>query len=123
MIDLTQPPNIINREILKLPFSEQQYWIDKWEAQMAPEIQVTIPKEYKPVSVSQDWQDVPESTTDALDRPRKGKFGKKERQEYAKNKDESEMKSFLEDPIKVKQASKAFRNHVKIGLVKIGIKA
>lgn len=123
MIDLTQPPNIVQKEILKLPFSEQQHWIDKWASQIPPEINTSIPKEYKHVSVSQDWQDVPESTNDALDRPRKGKFGRKEKQEYAKNKDESEMKAFLEDPVKVKQASKAFRDHVKMGLEKVGIKS
>lgn len=121
MIDLTQPPNVINREILKLPFSEQQYWIDKWQTQMPPEINADISK-YKTVPSSQDWQDVPESTTDALDRPRTGKFGRKARQEYAKNKSEVEMKEFLQDPVKVKETSKAFRNHVKNGLKKMGIK-
>lgn len=120
MIDLTQSPNIVNREILKLPFSEQEYWIKKWEEQIPPEINTTIPKVSVPPS--QHWQDMPESTTDALDRPRKGKFGRKEKQEYAKTKDEAEMKQFLQDPVKVKQASKAFRNHVKMGLEKMGLK-
>lgn len=121
MIDLTQPPNVINREILKLPFSEQQHWIDKWMAQMPSEINTSI-QQYKPVPPDQHWQDVLESTTDALDRPRTGKFGRQARQEYAKNKSESEMKEFLQDPVKVKQTSKAFRNHVKTGLEKMGIK-
>lgn len=126
MIDLTQPPNIINREILKLPFSEQQYWIDKWQQQLPQEIafpeEITVPKHYKSVPPDQHWQDVPESATDALDRPRKGKFGRKEKQEYAKNKSELEMKEFLQDPVKVKQTSKAFRNHVKMGLEKLCVK-
>lgn len=121
MIDFTQPPNIINREILKLPFSEQQEWIYKWQAQIPPEINTSIPK-YKPIPSSQDWQETPESTNDALDRSRKGKFGKKERQEYAKNKSESEMKEFLQDPVKVKKASKDFRNKVKKDLERLGIK-
>lgn len=119
MIDLTQPPNIINREILKLPFCEQEYWIKKWQEQIPPEINTSIPKVSVPPSYN--WQDVPD-TIDALDRPRKGKFGRKEKQEYAKNKSELEMKKFLEDPVKVKQTSKAFRNHVKMGLIKMGVK-
>ncbi len=120
MIDLTQPPNVINREILKLPLSEQEYWIDLWQSQIPPEINTSNPK-YKPVPSSQDWQDVEESTNDALDRPRKGKFGRKERQEYAKSKSELEMKEFLNDHDKVKKASKAFRDYVKKDLVRLGI--
>lgn len=120
MIDLTQPPNIINREILNLPFPEQQHWIDKWMAQMPPEINTSI-QQYKTVPPDQHWQDVPESTDDALDRPRTGKFGRHAKQEYAKNKGESEMKEFLQDPVKVKQTSKAFRDHVQTELERLGI--
>lgn len=122
MIDLTQPPNIINREILKLPLSEQEYWINKWQAQIPPEINTSIPK-YKPVSPTQDWHDEPASINDALSRTesRRGKFGRKEKQEYAKNKSESEMKEFLQDQVKVKQTSKAFRNKVKTDLERLGI--
>lgn len=120
MIDLTQSPSVISKEILKLPLSEQKYWIDKWQSQIPPEIDTTIPK-YKPVSPAQDWHDV-ESTTDALDRPRSGKFGRKERQEYAKNKSETEMKEFLEDAVKVKQTSKAFKDKVKKDLERLGIR-
>lgn len=121
MIDLTQSPNIIQKEILKLPLSEQQHWIDKWMAQIPPEINTSIPKEYNTVSPGQNWQDVPESTTDALDRPRTGKFGRQAKQEYAKTKSESEMKEFLQDPVKVKQTSKAFRDHVQTELERLGI--
>ena len=32
-IDFNQPPNLIQKEILKLPLEEQQYWIDLWMAQ------------------------------------------------------------------------------------------
>lgn len=120
MIDLTQPPNIINREILKLPLSEQEYWINKWQSQIPQEI--AIPKHYKPVPIDQHWQDVPESTTDALDRPRTGKFGRQARQEYAKTKSEAEMKEFLQDPVKVKETSKAFRDRVRMDLERLGIK-
>lgn len=128
MIDLTQEPNIITREILKIPFSEQQHWIDKWLAQIPPdinteskEVNTSIPKHYKSVPLDQHWQDEPESTTDALDRPRTGKFGRQARQEYAKTKSESEMKEFLQDPVKVKQTSKAFRNKVKEDLERLGL--
>lgn len=120
MIDFTMPPNLIQKEILKLPLSEQEYWINLWQAQIPPEISTVIPK-YKPVPSSKDWQEVPEITNNALDRPRKGRFGKKERQEYAKTKDETEMKEFLQDPVKVKQCSKAFRSHVNKGLEKLSI--
>lgn len=120
MIDLTQEPNIVQREILKLPFSEQQHWIDLWMAQIPPEINTSI-QQYKTVPPDQHWQDVPESTDDALDRPRTGKFGRQAKQEYAKTKSESEMKEFLQDPVKVKEASKAFRNKVKEDLERLGI--
>lgn len=122
MIDLTQPPNVINREILKLPYSEQEYWIKKWEEKMPSEINTTVPKTYKYVPLDQHWQDVPESTTDALDRPRAGKFGRQAKQEYAKKKSESEMKEFLQDPVKVKQASKAFRDKVKRDLERLRLR-
>ena len=34
-IDFNQPPNLIQKAILKLPLEEQQYWIDLWMAQPA----------------------------------------------------------------------------------------
>jgi hypothetical protein len=108
MIDLTQPPNIIQGEILKLPLSEQQYWIDLWMAQMPSEIKIPT----KTVPPDQNWQDVEERTTDALDRPRAGKFGRKEKQEYAKNKQEKELEDFLNDPVKVKQTARKFKELV-----------
>lgn len=89
MIDLTQPPNIVQKEILKLPYSEQEYWVKKWQEQMPPDINTAVPESYKSVPPDQHWQDVPEITTDALDSPRTGKFGRQARQEYAKTKSES----------------------------------
>jgi hypothetical protein len=59
---------------------------------------------------------------DALDRPRAGKFGKKEKQEYAKTKSEDEMKSFLEDKEKVKQTAKLFRDKVEADRKRLGLK-
>ena len=58
---------------------------------------------------------------DALDRPRAGKFGKKEKQEYAKTKNEDEMKSFLEDKEKVKQTAKLFRDKVEADRKRLGL--
>ena len=58
---------------------------------------------------------------DALDRPRAGTFGKKEKQEYAKTKSEDEMKSFLEDKEKVKQTAKLFRDKVEADRKRLGL--
>ena len=70
-IDFNQPPNLIQKEILKLPLEEQQYWIDKWMEQ--PEIREGIEKKnkemqdfkkapdlvsnYKKVDPAQNWTD------------------------------------------------------------------
>lgn len=50
---------------------------------------------------------------DALNRPRAIKFGRKEKQEYAIKKQESEIKAFLDDKEKVKKTAKSFEDHVK----------
>lgn len=70
-IDFTQTPNIIQKEILKLPIEEQQYWIDLWTA--TPEVRddiinknkekkvnndpVIVTTEYKKVPQDQHWND------------------------------------------------------------------
>ena len=69
-IDFNQPPNLIQKAILKLPLEEQQYQIDLWMA--TPEVRADMERKhsqrqeikspdsvntYKKVDPAQNWTD------------------------------------------------------------------